>query len=105
MRASRRMAASNRNRLLPISAIFVRKSGRPDFRAVVPSFETAARRARPPQDEVRIFGRSTPLRAGGERRNEIHVAGVTSPLRRASALLRHLVVVAAFERDPVGLQV
>jgi hypothetical protein len=32
------MAASNRNRLLPISAIFVRKSGRPDFRAVVPSF-------------------------------------------------------------------
>jgi hypothetical protein len=40
------MAASNRNRLLPISAIFVRKSGRPDFRAVVPSFETAAHRNR-----------------------------------------------------------
>src|SRR5712664_4487453 len=32
------MAASNRNRLLLISAIFVRRSGRPDFRAVVPSF-------------------------------------------------------------------
>src|SRR6267143_2827587 len=31
MRALRRMAASNRNRLLPISAIFVPKSGRPDF--------------------------------------------------------------------------
>jgi hypothetical protein len=34
------MAASNRNRLLPISAIFVLKSGRPDFSAVHPSFET-----------------------------------------------------------------
>ena len=31
MRASRRMAASNRNRLLPISAIFMPKSGRHDF--------------------------------------------------------------------------
>jgi|SRR5712671_3747778 len=96
------MAASNRNRLLPISAIFVRKSGRPDFRAVVPSFVLREPQdgrpsksavadfdtlrlpksgkpdfgARPPQDEVRIFGRSIPLRAGGERRNEIHVAAL-----------------------------
>src|SRR6266446_8695586 len=66
--ASRRMAASNRNRLLPISAIFVPKSGRPDFGCRASILRDGRPRGRPPQDEVRIVGRSTPLPAGGERR-------------------------------------
>jgi len=45
------MAASNRNRLLPISAIFVPKSGRPDFGYRASILRDAVLRTAP-QDEV-----------------------------------------------------
>src|SRR5260370_12349261 len=53
------MVASNRNRLLPISAIFVPKLGRLDFGCRASILRDGRPRGRPRQDEVRIMSHRT----------------------------------------------